>query len=166
MNIKIVFKVLSYILMPIAFLLGLFDVTAISGAIGNPALLLPVFIIAAVVMYIFSSFRFYRNGINGDKTFSKKTKDFIKVNGFVALGFSALSLVQGVIVFTNKKAVAEIVESFKKMSQAQAYVISDAQALKFTNISLAVSIVFSIVLITHIVICLKLMKQYENKFVD
>ena len=164
MNINIVFKILSYILMPVAFLLGLFDVTAISGAISNPALLLPVFIIAAVVMYIFSSFRFYRNGINGDKTFSKKTKDFIKVNGFVALGFSALSLVQGVVVLTNKKAIVEMIENYNKM--AQSYALSSVQASNFLYVSLAISIVFSLVLIAHIFICLKLMKQYENKFVD
>ena len=152
--------------MPIAILLGLVDIAAISSALSNPAMLLPLFIIAAVVMYTFSSYRFYRSGINGDKTFPKKNKDFIKVNGFVALGFSSLSLIQGVVVMSSKKAINEVIDNLVKMAQVQAYSLSIVQATKYTYISLSISIFISIVLISHILICFNLLKKYENKFVD
>ena len=164
MNLNSVFKVLSFILMPIAILLGLIDIAAISAAISNPSMLLPLFIIAAVVMYTFSSFRFYRNGISGDKTFPKKNKDFIRVNGFVALGFSSLSLVQGIVVLFSRKAITEMLETYKKMSEA--YALSNDKTINIIYISLAISIAFSLILISHIIICFKLLKKYENKFVD
>ena len=164
MNLNIVFRILSFVLMPIAILLGMVDILALSAAMANPQMLLPVFIVATVVMYTFSSFRFYRSGIIGGKTFSKKTKDFIKVNGYVALGFSILSLVQGFMALFSKKAIQQMLDTYKKMAEANA--ISGDKATNVLYVSIAISIIFSLILISHIVICFKFLKQYENKFVD
>ena len=164
MNLNTVFKILSFILMPIAILLGIFDIVALSGAISNPGMLLPVFIIATIVMYIFSSFRFLRTGINREKTFPKKNKDFIKVNGFVALGFSILSLFQAMTVLISKSAFLQLLDTYKKM--AESYGISNDKTNTIIYLSLSISLTFSLIMITHILICFRLLKKYEDKFVD
>ena len=164
MNLNLVFKILSFILLPIAILIGVLDTFAITMAISNPQMLLPVFILAAVVMYVLSSIRFHRNAVLGEKTFTKKTKDFIKVNGYVALGFSTLSLIQGVMVLVSKKAMAEVLDTYSKMSAANHINVASAQNIIY--ISLAISIAVSLIIIAHITLSFKFLKQYENKFVD
>jgi hypothetical protein len=165
MNLNIVFRILSFILMPVAVLIGLIDATNfLPQALSTPQLLLPVFVMAAIVMYVFSSFRFYRNGINGTTVFSHKTKDFIKVNGYVAMGFSMLTLVQSIIVAVNKELFSHLVDMCKSMFEANKIIGYDP--VRFCNSILTVCIIFSVLIITHFVTCMLLLKQYKDKFVD
>jgi len=164
MNLNLVFRILSFILLPIAIIIGVVDTLAITMAIANPQMLLPVFVLAAVVMYVLSSIRFHRNAVLEGKTFSKKTKDFIKVNAYVTLGFSILSLVQGVTVLISKKAMKEVIESYSQISVANH--ISSGSAQSIIYVSLSFSIAISFIIIAHILLSFKFLKQNENKFID
>ncbi len=151
--------------MPIAVLIGFIDATNfLPAALTIPQLLLPVFLMAAIVMYVFSSFRFYRNGINGTTVFTHKTKDFIKVNGYVAVGISCLTLVQSIIVLVNKELFSLLIEKCKAMFEANKIVGYDP--VRFCNSILTVCIIFSALIIAHFVTCMLLLKQYKDKFVD
>ncbi len=165
MNLNTVFRILSFILMPVAVLIGVIDATNfLPQALSTPQLLLPVFVMAAIVMYVFSSFRFYRNGINGTTVFTHKTKDFIKVNGYVAVGFSMLTLVQSIIVAVNKELFNHLIEMCKAMFETNKIVGYDP--VRFCNSILVVCIIFSGLIVAHFVICMMLLKQYKDKFVD
>jgi hypothetical protein len=85
-NLKL-YKVLTYILIPIAFIFGFIDAISLLISFLNPSGLLEVFIMGCFVVYIFTSFRFFKQGIQAGKHFKKSFKDLINVNAFVSLFF-------------------------------------------------------------------------------
>src|SRR5829696_2555663 len=98
MNRLSIYKIVTYLLLPIGSLLGLFTLIALLFALGNMAMLLSLFITGATVIYIFSSFVFLRKGIERSVVSKKFLKDLIKVNAYVALFFAIMGFMQGIMV--------------------------------------------------------------------
>ena len=78
------YKVLTYILIPIALFLGFIDTLLLMAALINPASLIYVFILACFVIYTFVSFKFFRQGVQNEQPLKKNLKDWIKVNAIVS----------------------------------------------------------------------------------
>ena len=85
-NLKL-YKVLTYILIPIALFFGFIDVLFLMSALANPGALIFVFIIACLVIYTFTSFKFYRLGVQREQPLTKGLKDWVKVNAIVSIFF-------------------------------------------------------------------------------
>ena len=62
-----IYRIFSYFLLVIAAILGIAALFALLFALSNPALLLSVFVIVAVVIYSIASFLFLLNGIDGKR---------------------------------------------------------------------------------------------------
>jgi len=75
-----IFKVLTYLLIPIALLFGFMALLVLPTALANPALLLIVFIFSCITIYTFSSLRFVTTAINKAKNCNPSLKDWIKIN--------------------------------------------------------------------------------------
>ena len=119
MNIKLIYRILSYILLIVAAFIGIGVLAGFFIALANPALLLNIFIAAAVVMYSISSFLFLINGIDGKKQLKTGMKDFIRVNGFVALFFCIMNLFQSITVIMNPAVLNEAVTQLPQMTTGQ-----------------------------------------------
>lgn len=76
---NILYRILSYFLLIIAAILGIAALFALLIALSNPALLLSVFVIVAVVIYSVASFLFLLNGIDGKRQLQTKLRDWIKI---------------------------------------------------------------------------------------
>ena len=70
-NLKL-YKVLTYILLPIAYFFGFIDVLFFISALANPATLIFVFVIACLVIYSITSYKFYKQGIINEQILKAK----------------------------------------------------------------------------------------------
>jgi hypothetical protein len=113
------YRILSYILIIIAAILGIAAIFAVLIALSNPVLLLSVFMLVAVVIYSFSSFLFLVNGIDGNRNQKPKLKDLIKVNAYVAIVFAFLNIFQSVTLIMNPAVLNETISQFSSMQSSK-----------------------------------------------
>jgi hypothetical protein len=95
------YRIISFILLPVAGILGFFGLFALMAAVANPSFLLGVFMLACIVIYTFCSFSFLSKGILGNRPCKPSLRDWIRVNAFVSLAFAVLSLGQGFAYLGN-----------------------------------------------------------------
>lgn len=84
------YRILSFILIPLALLFAFIDIAFLITAMANPSVLIFVFAIACLVVYTFLSFSFLKRGIEREQHQSAKLKDWIKVNAYVSLFLCSL----------------------------------------------------------------------------
>ena len=93
-----IFKLLTYLLIPIALLFGLLALLALLTAIANPALLFLVFMFSCITIYTFSSLRFVTTAINKAKNCNPSLKDWIKINGYISVGTAFMFLLNSIAI--------------------------------------------------------------------
>lgn len=162
MNIKLIYRIFSYILLIVAAFIGIGVLAGFFIALPNPALLLNIFIAAAVVMYSISSFLFSINGIDGKKQLKTGMKDFIRANGFIALFFCIMNLFQSISVIMNPGVLNEAVTQLPQMKTGQQ--LPKEMILKVLKVTMWFLLFYSILLFVHIQISFRLLKQYAHLF--
>ena len=68
------YTVLSYCLIPIALFFAFLDILILLSSLANPSVLIMVFIVACLVIYTFTSFKFLKKGIEPEQAQTKKLK--------------------------------------------------------------------------------------------
>lgn len=157
------YKILSYILLPVAVLFGLMTVMMLFLSLGNIAALLPVFLVGGTVIYIFASFTFLQKGIVGMQGCKKSLKDWIKVNGYVATFFAISLLVQGISVLNANELMIQLKEQVEAMYtnmniNAKTNTLSIIKGVLYFMVALG-GIVF-----THTTLTFRLLKTHESLF--
>jgi membrane protease YdiL (CAAX protease family) len=158
-----IYRIFSYILIIIALFLGLAVVLALFLALANPALLLNVFVAAAVVMYSISSFLFLINGIDGKKNQKLGIKDFIRVNAFVAIVFAVMNIFQASTVIMNPSVLNEAIAKMPNLTTAN-QTIPIGLILKVMKAIMWFLLLYSIVLLVHIQLSFRYLKQFVHLF--
>ena len=161
----LLYRILTYALLPIAALLGLGALMFLMMALANPALFLPVFTTAATVIYIVASLIFLQTAILGNKACKKSLRDWIRVNAFVAIVVAAGSLMQGISLLRDPTVVKAMEEQYSAMAAQSG---NDAP-LPFDMAVLMRAVAwfvigFAVALITHILLGFRLLKQYAGYF--
>ena len=165
MNLTKIYKWLTYILaIPTAFI-AFFSLFGVLIAFANPQLLIPVFIMVCIVLYYISSFIFLRKVINKNLTCKKIIKDLIKINSIASLIFSALNIVQIFSIFFNPSLVETTINTIIEQNQGNINTVFNKEQITslFYTVSASVAL-FSILLITHIIIGFKLIKVHADSF--
>jgi hypothetical protein len=134
-------------------------------AFSNPAILLTLFILAAVVLYTFSSYRFLRIGIDKGQILKKSKRDFIKVNAYVAMIFAVMNFVQSLTVMLDPKFLNDMLKQIDQIQQS-AGSTSAAHLASIIKIVLWVFLFYAVALGTHIFISFQLLKKYSGLFSD
>lgn len=159
------YKILSYILLPIAALLGFLGLIALIIAISQPALLLGVFMLVCVAIYTYTSFYFLQNGIIAQRKCKPSLKDWIKVNAYVAIAFGVLSVAQSISLLTNPVAIQQVIEQSAEMqTQMSGTSVESDLLLKTTQWLLIVMGVIGLILIVHILLTFKYLKKFNSSF--
>lgn len=161
-SILTIYRILSYILLIIACILGIGVLVSFLVALSNPAMLLNVFVAAAVVMYSISSFLFMVQGIDGKRQLKPGMKDFIRANAFVATFFCVMSIFQSVTVIGNPSLLTEAINQFPKINGAKE--LSPVFLLRVLKGMMWFMLIYSIILLAHIQISFRLLKQYASLF--
>jgi len=157
------YRIFSYFLLTIAAILGIAALFALLIALSNPALLLSVFVIAAVVIYSIASFLFLLNGIDGKRQLQPKLRDWIKVNAYVAIVFVGMNIFQSIAVLQNPTMLSDAVKQVSDMQQSQ----SPAMAALMFRVMKAVvwfMLFYAVVLGVHISFTFRYLKQFAHLF--
>jgi hypothetical protein len=159
------YTVLSYCLIPIALFFAFLDILILLSSLANPSVLIMVFIVACLVIYTFTSFKFLKKGIEPEQAQTKKLKEWIKVNAFVSLFLCSLFFINSIsiLISTNDVLMGYINDFIQQQSGFPAQVTSKMilSILKGVSVFLLIT---SIIGIVHIRITLRLVKQYDYLF--
>ncbi len=158
------YRIISYLLIITAGLLGFASLFALLIALANPALLLSVFIVVAVVLYSFTSFQFLQRGIQQGNTFRPGFKDFIKVNGYVSLVFVVQIVLSFITVQTNPQLMQEQVNQVATM-QGAANPLPTGMLLKMMHYMIWALFLYALLLGYHVFTTFRLLKQNAHLFV-
>ncbi len=159
----LLYRILSYVLLVVAAIFGIAALFALLIALSNPALLLSVFVIVAVVIYSIASFLFLINGINGNRQLQPKLRDWIKVNAYVALVFVLMNIFQSVAVLQNPAVLSEAVKQVSDMQQSKSPLSADFM-LRIMKAVVWVLLFYAIILGIHISFTFRYLKQYAHMF--
>ena len=163
---KLVFySFLTFVILPMSAILGIMCMIILFSAFGNPAAMLDAFILASFVLYSFSAFSFFTRGIQNSKPFKASFKDFIKANGYVVLIVSILVLLSALLFFTLPVAKNMAIQQLLTKQPAPPNGFSAAQLNIMLSKVLAGSAGYCLLVSTHFIISLQLLKQYDKLFV-
>jgi hypothetical protein len=158
-----VYRIISYILLLIAcfFVLGI--VGGLLVAFSNPALLFTVFIATAVVLYSFSSYQFLRKGIDRQQLLKKTTKDFIKVNAYVALFFALMNIFQSLTIIMQPSVLKDAIGQISAI-QKQDMGMTEERFFSLMKQLVWALLFYGVALVAHIMISFKLIKIHADLF--
>ncbi len=163
-NLKL-YKVLTYILIPIALFFGFIDVIFLLSALANPGALIFVFIIACLVIYTFTSFKFYKLGVQQEQPLTKSLKDWVKVNAIVSIFLCSLFCLDAISVLgSSNTTLLKYIDEFLIQQPGFPKEVSANLVLSMLKIVSVILLVTGAVGIIHIRITLRLVKQYDYLF--
>ncbi|MFY7652939.1 MAG: hypothetical protein ACOVQE_09555 [Chitinophagaceae bacterium] len=166
MILEKIYTVLSYLLLPFVILFGIADLLMLPMAFVNIKALLPVFLLACLVMYFFFSFYFLQKGIHGKQTLKPSLKDYIKVNAFVTLVFCVFNGIQLIQVLMMPTVKALVIEQALQMSAKGMAPYSKEFVLKIFNISMVSIAIFFSLMLVHVIVSFRFLKQYRHLFMQ
>ena len=162
-----IYRILTFILLPFAFVLLLNITASLFASLGNPLLLLSNFILACLPIYIFSSSYFLLFGVFKAKSCKQSLKDWIKVNAYVSIVFSVLMVIGSfaiLMALNNKAMQAELMAKLSAQAMPGMTNQNANQLLQLLKTSVYIMLPFSIVLLVHIVFTFKAIKLYGHVF--
>ncbi len=159
------YRVLSYLLLPFALFLSFMAALLLLTAFGNISALLPLFIVGATVIYLFSSLSFIHRGVLPNMPVKASMKDWIRVNAFVTLFFGASFVFQGIYLRGNEAFMEEVQRQMASMSKQ-----IGPEAMAKINLKTLIATVLNVILIigsllvAHVLIGLAFLKKYAHLF--
>ncbi len=165
MNQLTLFRILTFILLPLASIFGVIDFLMLATALANPAMLLPVFILAAFVIYTFASLRFLTKSIDINKPCKPSLRDWIRVNAFVSAFMGIMLLLNTLTIFFMsdimlRQALTEILEKQVNVPP----MLNIELFIKIMKLAAWFMLFVSVILLTHIILNFRLMKLYKHLF--
>ena len=83
----LVYKILSFLLLPVAAFFGFACLIGLLTALSYPAMMINVFLLACMVIYIIASFIFLTKGVDAGKQCKPVLRDWIRINGVITFIF-------------------------------------------------------------------------------
>jgi hypothetical protein len=149
----ILYRILGFFINTMAVLLFISLISSFGILLSSAATLLPAFMLIATILYSFFSYKFHRQVLQQQQTVSKKLRDWVRVNGIVAIVFS-VQIFLGVTVLLKKPEVYS-----ETMSKFGMQVSLNAVQGFFIFM-----LVYAIALLVHILWTFALMKKNESSF--
>lgn len=157
------YRIVSYFLLVVAVILGIAALFTLLIALANPALLISVFVVVAVVLYSISSFLFLHNGIDGKQKLKMKLRDFIKVNAFVSLFVVVSSIAQFLVMIFNPSLADNALKETAQVQQ-EFFKVPIGVSILIQKISIWLVFIYSVALAYHIYATFRYLKQYATLF--
>jgi len=159
------YRVLSYLLLPFALFLSFMAVILLLTAFGNISALLPLFMVSATVIYVFSSLTFIHRAILPNKPVKASLKDWIRVNAFVALSFGVLFVFQSIYLRGNEVFMEEVQRQMQTMSkQMGPEAMAKINLRKLLATVLDIMLILGSLIVAHVLLGLSFLKKYEYLF--
>jgi hypothetical protein len=158
------YRILTYLLLPFAAILGLLTILTLFASFANIAGLLPAFLCGATVIYLVVSFNFLHRSILSGQPSKPSQYDWIRVNGFVALFMGILFIFQS-IYFRDKPELNEQLQiqmETMKADMPDGGQMPDLQ--KVVNWVLNFMLVTGLLLSMHVLATFSFLKKYAGSF--
>lgn len=157
----IIYRILSFFINLVGFFVAVSLVIIIPVFIMVPVLWLPMFLIITVVLYTWFSNRFSRKVLLRKEIVNHSLRDWIRVNGFVAIVFSLLNIPSIINLIRNPAGYFEATKEFSKQ-----FGQGSAQNFKIENIQVltTVMLIYFIALFAHVFWTFALIKKNEDYF--
>jgi len=157
----IVYTILSFFINIIGFFMAIALIVIIPIFITIPVLWLPMFLIIAVVLYTWFSNKFRQKVLVRREVVNHGLRDWIRVNGFVAIVFSLLNIPSIINLIRNPASYFEATKEFAKQLGQGA-----GQNLKIENIQVLTSVMllYFIALFVHVFWTFTLIKKNIENF--
>lgn len=164
-NLLSVYRVISYIILIIAGILAFFDLFTLLAALSYPVFFIVVFVLTSVIIYTFTSFSFYNKGVQNGRLLKPSLKDWIKVNAYVTIFFCALILIDFSFFFLNPSSRADMIKMINDMRAKVPDTKTSSEAILRASINMIyIATAYSVLLLAHVIISLRLVKKYNNLF--
>lgn len=164
MKIEIViYKILSFILLPVAAVMGLICFLSLLTALANPTMLISVFLNACMVIYIIASFIFLTKGIDNNKRCKPVLRDWIRINGIITFVFYLLATVVFIAVKFNQSLLNDGIRQMESQGTLPPGV-SVAELTIYMNAFINIFLILGILLLVHILITFRLLQRFRNLF--
>lgn len=162
-----VFRILTFILVPLAVLFGVMDLLMLLASLGNPAILLAVFVVTSFVIYTFASLRFLSRVIDTGRPATHSLRDWVRVNAYVASFMAIMMLMNAfTIFFMSDIALREYVQKFLDSQAGNPAHISEGMFISIMKACAWFFLFVGLILISHIRINFRLLRQYAGLFRD
>jgi len=104
--------------------------------------------------------------VRSARSLKRSRKDLIKVNAYVSLLCGGYWLVQGVMAITNPQVFTQAAQQFMKVNAeaAQQVHMTEGMIVRILTGSTYLLALFSVVLLIHIFLTLRLLKAYDHVF--
>lgn len=158
-----IYRIFSFLLLPIAILFSITFLLFLRAAFSNPSLFIPLFFIGCIAIYSFASLNFLIRGLDGKKMLGRSAKDWLIVNAIVSVVYSLLAVFQRIMFSLNPGAVEEIVKQVKT-NAGDALKATDAQVIQTVNAASYFLLIYGIVLFVHILFSFQYIKKYQYLF--
>lgn len=158
-----VYKILTYLLVPVGLLFALTTVLLFAAAIENPQLLLGLFMIACTAIYIFVSFYLVVAGINQNKEVGASTKKWLIANGLVTGVYTSIMFFSCITLVGNQENMDNFISMFMD-SINKPDTISNEEMLKILKSSITIALALSLILLVHTVLTFRILKMYKHLF--
>src|SRR4051794_37022647 len=108
----ILYRIFSLIINVVALMLGLSLVGSIPMLVSSPQTMLSGFMMLAVILYSWFSFRFRREVLQQQKTVKHSLRDWVRVNGIVTLIFSIITILGIIPMLINPQPFVDAIRNF------------------------------------------------------
>ena len=158
----IIYRLLSFLLAPIAVLFSISALLLIGTALSNPAMLFPLFLIICIAIYSFASLHFLIKGIDGRKYLGKSSKDWLKVNAYACIIFALIIISEFFVFMLHPEILKQIITQAKNADASLALNQNDFQ--DFASKILYILLAYALVLCAHVLMSFQYIKQYGYLF--
>lgn len=149
----ILYRILSFIINTVALMLLISLVGSIGMILSSAQTMLSGFMMIAVILYSWFSFKFRREVLQKQKTVNRSLRDWVRVNGIVTLIFSFISILGVFPLLLNPQPFLDAIKNFGVQIPLQTL-----------TAFLYCMLVYAAILIIHIVWTFALMKKNEAFF--
>jgi len=159
----VIYKIISFVLLPVAAIFGIVCLLSILTAISNPTMLISVFLNACMVIYVITSFIFLTKGIDGGRQCKPVLRDWIRINAFITFAFYLLAAIAFSAIKFNKSFLNDALQQMEAQGSIPPGITAgELQQMAGTFVNFL--LVLSILLVIHILITFHLMNKYRNLF--
>ena len=159
----IIYRILSFLLLPVAVLFGVLCLAALPVALSFPPALFSLFLLACFVIYVIAASVFLNKGIAAGRACKPVLRDWIRINGIITLIYFLLTTISFILL----KSHPELLEKSLRQWSGSSYLPAGTNEKDLRNTMMATANVFiglGAIIIVHVIITFRLMKQYRRVF--
>ena len=158
-----IYRIFSFLLLPVAILFSIAVLLLIGAAFANPPLFFSIFFAAGVSIYTFASLNFLIRGIDGNKFLGRSSKDWFIVNALVSVIYALLAIAQQFILLLHPEIIETLANSAKMNAGSSLSLSGEQLTQSIKGISYFIFI-YGIVLFVHIIFSFYYLKKYGYLF--